>query len=417
MAEDHKVSETSILVCDSESEMTSPQFPSYRQGNMNVCMYKWPNIPQNTTEKVYASCIVGPHYFWCQYTNTEDLNAVLKLAQEAGQAKRVVSLPERLELGSPCLALFSHDNQWYRAQVIEKADNTLRVLFVDYGNEEVVDIKNVRLLPQSLLDLAPRALLCSLNGFKKSEGSWDDCAYHDFYNILIDKPLKLTVWSKEDYSEIAVPQYAVEIECEGVNANTAMEKYWSPVREECITTRDLQKKHSGSTESTLKHVCDSEENDSTCMYKEPQILKNKVYMVHASSVSGPQFFWCQNVNIEDLSKISKLARGEGQASQDIFFPETLNPGSPCLALFSTDQQWYRAQVMKKTDCTFHVVFIDYGNESEVDIKDIRPLPQSLLEIPPQAFLCCLNGFTESEGSWDDEVYDDFYNLVVDKPLQ
>ncbi|XP_041828326.1 tudor domain-containing 6 isoform X3 [Melanotaenia boesemani] len=177
-------------------------------------------------QMVYASSIAEPHFFWCQFANTEDLQQLSQLAQEAGRPQQDSSFPETLEPGSPCLALFSTDNQWYRAQILQKADRTLHVLFIDYGNESEVDIMNVRPLPQNLLEVPPQAFLCHLNGFNRSKGSWDEKVYDDFYNLLVDKLLRLTVLDVGEHPDIFVPQYAVEMECEGVVVNTMMEKYW-----------------------------------------------------------------------------------------------------------------------------------------------------------------------------------------------
>eukprot|EP00064_Thunnus_orientalis_P013706 superscaffoldBa00002275_g13746 len=387
--------------------------------NVNTYVYKKPNISKNKTEDVYASCIVEPYFFWCQYANTENLSKVARLAQEAGQAEQDMMFSETLGPGSPCLALFSSDNQWYRAQVIRRNDDKFKVVFIDYGNESDVDIKNVRSVPQSLLEQAPQAFLCSLNGFEESKGSWDDKVYDYFYSLLVDKPLKVSVFNMEDHSEIAVPQYAVEIECEGVIVNTAMQVYQKPVTKECVMTESPETEtflQDDQTESNMTHNV-SKVNVNTCMYKKPNISKNKMEMVYASCIVEPHFFWCQYANTEDLGKVARLVQEAGQAEQDMMFPETLGPGSPCLALFSSDNQWYRAQVIRRNDDKFNVVFIDYGNESDVDIKNVRLVPQSLLEQAPQAFLCSLNGFEESKGSWDDKVYDDFYNLLVDKPLK
>ncbi|XP_041809942.1 tudor domain-containing 6 [Chelmon rostratus] len=400
-----------------ESNMTHG---NVSKGSVTTCIYKNPNISKNKKVEVYASCIVEPHFFWCQYANTEELNQVSRLAQEAGQAKQDIKFPETLGPGSPCLALFPSDNLWHRAQVIHTGDDAFHVVFIDYGNESDVDIKNVRPLPQSLLEKAPQAFFCSLNGFVKSRGSWVDEVYEDFYNLLVDKPLKLTVFNMEDHSETAVPQYAVEIECEGVVVNVAMQKYWKPVAKECVLINGPKTEtflQDGQTESNMTHLSVSKGNMNTDMYTEPNISKNKMEMVYASCIVEPHFFWCQYTDTEELNKVSRLAQEAGQAQQDIKFPETLGPGSPCLALFSSDNQWYRAQVMHKADSAFHVVFIDYGNESDVDLKNVRPLPQSLLKKAPQAFFCSLSGFDESKGSWVDEVFEDFYNLLVDKPLK
>ncbi|XP_047467830.1 tudor domain-containing 6 [Mugil cephalus] len=412
---EHKesVAEAFIQGSHSDPKMTQHPLPSCLEGNVNICMYRRANISQNKTIEVYASCIVGPHFFWCQYTNTKDLDAVSDLAQEAGWAPDAV-IPETLAPGSQCLALFSSDNQWYRAQVLKKSDKNVHVLFIDYGNESEVDIENVKSLPQSLLEFAPQAFLCSLNGFDGSKGSWDDKVYDDFYNLLVDKQLEVTVFNVENNLEIAVPQYKVNIECDKVDINGLMQKYWQP-ENDVVQTETLPQDI--KTKGNVKHFDASKGNGNTFNYREPEILTNMTETVYASCIVEPNFFWCQFSDTGDLSTVSKLAQEAGQAQQDMTFPESLGPGSPCLALFTSDNQWYRAQVISSLDGAVSVVFIDYGNESKVEIENLRPLPQSLQEKAPRAFLCRLNGFDESKGSWDEEVYDVFYNLLVDKPLK
>ncbi|KAF3700929.1 Tudor domain-containing protein 6 [Channa argus] len=400
----NEVAQTEAFLQADQTETNMTHF-SNSTGNVNTCVYRKPSISKNETIEVYASVIVEPCFFWCQYANTEDLSKVSMLAQEAGQAQQDI-FPEPPGPGSPCLALFSSDNQWHRAWVTQRTGDTLHVLFVDHGNESDVNLKNVTLLPQSLLDMAPQAFLCSLNGFDESKGSWDDLVYDDFYSVLVDKPLKLTVLSMEDHSEIPLPQYAVQIECENVIINDAMQKYWKPA-----ATKNVK------TESPKRENLLQCSQNGTTLYKNPDISKGQTECVYASCIAEPSYFWCQYANTEDLTKVLTLAQEAGQAQLDIMVPETLGPGSPCLALFSNDNQWYRAQVIQRTDSALHLLFVDYGNESDVDIKNVRPLPQTLLEMAPQAFLCSLNGFDCSKGSWDDQVYDDFYNILIDKPLR
>lgn len=387
-------------------------------GNVNTCSYRHPRVSKNKKEEVYASCIAEPGYFWCQYANTEELNNITRLAQEAGRAPQDATLPKTLGPGSPCLALFSTDSQWYRAQIVESHKSHFNVVFIDYGNESDVDMKYVRPLPQSLLEKAPQAFLCSLNGFDPSRGSWDDEVYDVFHNLLVDKPLRLTVIKVEDQLEGAVPQYSVDIVCEGVFLSEAVQKYWRPVAKERLLASSKAETlgRDGQAKSSVTHQSVSTENTNTCAYNRPNISLTKKEQVYASCIVEPGYFWCQHANTEELNGIIRLAQGAGQVQLDGTFLQALSPGSACLALFSSDNQWYRAQVIQSLDDAFHVVFIDYGNESDVDKENVRPLPQSLLEMAPQAFLCSLHGFDECLGSWDDDIYDVFYGLLADKLL-
>ncbi|XP_029973334.1 tudor domain-containing protein 1 [Salarias fasciatus] len=410
------VAQTETSLHDSQTEGNIPQTVS-KENHYTSMMSRKPEESEKLTLTVFASCISEPHFFWCQYSNSENLNKLSELAQEAGRAQQDTEFPETLGPGSPCLALFSSDNRWYRAQVTQRVGDVFHVVFIDYGNEAEVEKKNVRAVPESLLDISPQALLCCLSGFNKSEGSWSDEVYEDFYSLLVDKPLKITLLSVAKQSENSFPQHSVEVDCEGVLVNAALQKYWKPAEEQSLSKEKLPAEdllQGSQTQSKATQECVSKENVNTGIYKEPRISRNMA--VYASCISEPHFFWCQHTNTEDLNKVTELAQEAGQAQQDTRFPETLGPGSPCLALFSSDNRWYRAQVIQRVEGVFHVVFIDYGNEVEVGINSVRSVPQTLLEIAPLAFLCGLNGFEKSKGSWADEVYDDFYSLLVDKTL-
>ncbi|KAG7260181.1 hypothetical protein CRUP_030934 [Coryphaenoides rupestris] len=118
--------------------------------------------------------------------------------------------------------------------------------------------------------------------------------------------------------------------------------------------------------------------------------------------------------LDELSKLVEQAGRSGE--QDPTWLESLHLSSPCLALFPDDNLWYRAQVMCRTGNMFSVLFIDYGNEGEVDVSGVKAVPHFLFETPPKAFLCTLEGFDESKGVWEESVFDEFHKLLVDKAL-
>lgn len=397
-----------------EPEVKQPSFQTSSEGKKKISTYKKPDVSPEQTQEVFASCIVGPLYFWCQFSSSEELKSISSLAQEVGQSQGDLSVSVSLDPGSPCLALFSDDNQWYRAQVMHRYDNKLHVVFIDYGNEADVEVKSVRPLPRALRQRPPQAFLCSLGGFDESSGSWDDGVYDDFYHLLVDKPLKLSVLRIEMHSEMALPQHLVEIECEGEDLNATMKKYWNPLFKQNLPEESPEKDtlaqdgQSGSSQT--------QESPSAVGYKRPTFSRNRKENVYASCIMAPCFFWCQYADTENLVKLSGLCQEAGRTQPGVC-DQAAAPGAPCLALFAADRQWYRAQVMARCGATVRVVFMDYGNEADVDVKCVRALPPALLATAPQAFLCHLNGFDESEESWRDDVCDDFYSLLVDKPLR
>lgn len=87
----------------------------------------------------------------------------------------------------------------------------------------------------------------------------------------------------------------------------------------------------------------------------------------------------------------------------------------CVARFSEDQAWYRAQVaaIDPTNQTARVLFVDHGNSDVVNlVSDLRHLTADLSTVPCQAIPCCLR-----RGNWSTEECSRFEASVIDKPLQ
>lgn len=77
---------------------------------------------------------------------------------------------DKLKKGSPCYALFSDDNQWYRAEILNPDINNTKIRYVDFGNEEIISLFHLK-VPDSnrLVMLRPQAIECCLNGYQNME--------------------------------------------------------------------------------------------------------------------------------------------------------------------------------------------------------------------------------------------------------
>ncbi|CAD8162146.1 unnamed protein product [Paramecium pentaurelia] len=64
--------------------------------------------------------------------------------------------------GLLCVAKFSVDGNWYRAKITRELKNRYEVLFIDYGNVDIVSQNDIRKLPENLAALPPQAIRCNL---------------------------------------------------------------------------------------------------------------------------------------------------------------------------------------------------------------------------------------------------------------
>lgn len=69
-------------------------------------------------------------------------------------------LKEPVAINTLCLAKF--DDGLYRGKVTGKSGPKYKISFIDFGNSDVVDIKDMKMLPQALVSFKPEAIKCSL---------------------------------------------------------------------------------------------------------------------------------------------------------------------------------------------------------------------------------------------------------------
>lgn len=65
-----------------------------------------------------------------------------------------------------CFNLFTADNIWYRAVVLEGGANEVKVIYADYGNTETVPYSRILPIPKHLLQLPFQISRCTLTGRK-----------------------------------------------------------------------------------------------------------------------------------------------------------------------------------------------------------------------------------------------------------
>lgn len=62
--------------------------------------------------------------------------------------------------------LFTADNNWYRAVVLEVGENEAKVIYADYGNTEMVPFSRILPIHKHLLQIPFQITRCTLTGRK-----------------------------------------------------------------------------------------------------------------------------------------------------------------------------------------------------------------------------------------------------------
>ncbi|XP_032398709.1 tudor domain-containing 6 isoform X2 [Etheostoma spectabile] len=380
------------------------------------------SITSDMEVEVYVSHCNSPVSFYVQLVREEDEIVSLVETLNDPQSTPQTNNIKDLQPGDLVQAEFADDSSWYRAVVKEIHGKTMVLVeFVDFGNTAKMPISKIGRLQPTFLQLPMYSTHCMLreaaglgeeelldpevvSAFKEDVGDGGE-------KVLKCQFIRLSgsVWevSLEDSGETVKCKMPTKGSTNGFK--TASEKF-EQVEEKPVENSDTRNVPENS--ETLLH------NHCSMCYHQQELLEGQKLEVYITTINDDQTFWCQPAVSEELDMITSSVSEVGDAvDHKPIDPGSLAPGSPCIALFSDDGFWYRAEVINKDGDELLVLFVDYGNKSQVTITNVREMPPDLMESPLQAFLCELEGFDASQGSWNDGAVDELSALTADKVLQ
>lgn len=364
---------------------------------------------------VYISHCNSPLSFYIQLVREED--EIFSIAEKLNGSKSTLKTSDIKELnpGDLVQAEFADDSSWYRAVVREIHANTMALVeFVDFGNAAMTPISKISRLEKSLLELPVYSIHCMLSSVVNlnKEEVCDPKVVSAFKEDIGDNGEKVL---KCRFMRQSGSLWEVSLEDNDVNVRCKATTQSSTDVFKMTSETDEQLDEKPGQDCDTIHVPD---NLSPPHYHQLEFLDGQQLEVYITTINDAHTIWCQCYDSEDLDKIT-LTVSEVVAAGDCksVSPGSLSPGSPCLALFSDDNLWYRAEVINKDGDDLCVLFVDYGNTSQVNIADMREIPPDLVETPPQALLCELEGFDSSCGSWNSNAVNELSAITTDKLSQ
>lgn len=335
-------------------------------------------IPQKQTT-VFVCHINSPSDFFIQHKGSEaeleEIAENMLLAENFEELNDINGTLDNL-----IAAKYSVDELWYRAKVIEKVEDKITVLFVDYGNCAVVT--DIKVLP---IEIAAKPCAAKHCSFKLPSGVeyWSETATDLF----------------EELAAGGTTSFNMVLQCQGEPDVVV------------LFTSDGR-----SIVEDLKTVCIINENDELA---KPETIKNieeeapdsriPVYVTHANS---PDDFYIQlETSSTDLEVITdRMIDFDG-------FTVINSPsewiGKLVAGKSSSDDLWYRAKVLEHNVSGTSVLFVDYGN-NEV-ISEVRELPEDIIESAFLAKHCALklpNGVL----IWSAAACESFIEIVLDSSV-
>ncbi|KAM6992326.1 tudor domain-containing 6 [Tautogolabrus adspersus] len=409
-----------------------PKKPTGSSFRLDTYYFSTHNVKTGTEEQVTVTSVNNVSQFYCQLEKNADVikDLNIKVSNLCHQLENV-KLPK--VFGTLCFAKYT-DGQWYRGQ-IKATRPAILVHFVDYG--DTIEVEKSDLLPvpreaNDIMSVPVQALVCSLSDVPadvpSQMNSW-------FETSVTECKFRALVVAREPDGKLQVELYhgntqinskikkMFQIEMEH-SEKTVVHQGWrahDTTRNPTPKRKPEQLKDTPAQNSDIRQVPEVlQKSLKSCSlsYSKQELSEGQKLEVYISTTNEDQTFWCQYADSEELDKITfNVAEVGDSANHKVLDPGSLSPGSPCIALFSDDNLWYRAEVINKEGDELFVFFVDYGNKSKVSVLDVREIPHDLTESPPQAFLCELVGLDASSGSWDSGAVDELLALTVDKALQ
>uniref|UniRef100_A0A8B9ME56 Tudor domain containing 6 n=1 Tax=Accipiter nisus TaxID=211598 RepID=A0A8B9ME56_9AVES len=330
-----------------------------------------------STVNVVVSYVENPSNFWCQLSrNCHDLNTLMAEIQEyCKNSSHPPAWPN-----SVCLAQYSEDEKWYRALIISEVPSAekVEVIYVDYGNRQMVSLTNLRSTNERFLRLEAQAFRCSLYNLIQPNGqdpfAWDEeaiQAFQEFVDTSSHFELKCTIFALASINNKEL-----------FNIVDLM----TPFQSAC---QFLTKRGVARPLSPQKPLVSSVQLHSY-YYSMHDIKIGSEEDVYITHVEDPWTFFCQLERCADI--LAQLTDNISHLSEKMTSLKTLQKsGSLCLAKY-TDNQWYRGVIMKTKPNT-EVFFVDFGNTETIEKDHLLPLPSDacdILLLPMQAIKCSLS---------------------------
>uniref|UniRef100_A0A8C6S2X8 Tudor domain-containing protein 6 n=1 Tax=Nannospalax galili TaxID=1026970 RepID=A0A8C6S2X8_NANGA len=354
-----------------------------------------------STVEVRVSHVETPGSFWCQLMrNVLGFTTLMRNIDDYCK-----NTPAPYEGSSrACLAKRTANGRWSRALIngVQSFEH-VKVVFVDYGDKDVVSMKHIYSISEEFLKVRAQAFRCSLYNLIQPAGEnpfvWDEKAIQAFSGFVDN------AWHNNLELKCTIFALASGHDEELFNVVDLL----TPFQSAC---RFLVEKRLARPVKLQKPLEPSVQLHSY-YYSTHDIKVGSKELVYITHVDDPWTFYCQlarNTNIlEQLSyNIIQLSKVLLNLKMSSLIPRTL-----CLAKY-TDGNWYRGIIKQKEPNK--VFFVDFGN-TYVASDALLPIPQDaydVLLLPMQAVKCSLS---DIHGRIPDEVTAWFQETVLDKSLK
>ena len=339
----------------------------------------------------------------------DQVNALMeRLASDATSCSPLTSAV----VGSPCIAVYSEDEQWYRGEIVSLEGNKATVKFVDYGNTEECSLEGLKTPSSSMMELPKTCIDCILHDVHVED--LDSSKVEEYLNTnSLELVMNLEFKSQLDEQNCSIEAYIYqEGSVDHINdhlyslfildeTEDAPDKVEAATEEKTVPNEDEKTTNKRETSSPAS-IVEPEAAPVRLEYSLPSVSDKEIGT--CTFVSSPKCLKVQLQKYEDQvnALMEKLASDATTCS-----PLTSAVvGSPCIAVYSEDEQWYRGEIVSLEGNKATVKFVDYGNTEECSLEGLKTPSSSMMELPKTCIDCILH----------DVHVEDLYSAKVEEYL-
>lgn len=386
-----------------------------------VQTYPKVQLPKEGEElQVSVSYTQTPDEVYVQKYHGDEYDEMLKVLQQMMNLYNSKN-GKQWQIGWPykgmiCAARYSADENWYRALITDvSADQMVKVVFVDFGNSEELSLTEVRRLPDHLSKLPRQAIKCCLAGIKPvgKDTKWTNACTTFLNDNCFLHPYQMKVVEAEDDEVISVvlnlptPQQGLQV----VSLNQQLvESSLAAFSTDAECYEMINTEPSSPASNSSTRVSDADDTSSIqseqgkllypqqLSYKPVDMPKSDqfqflvTYVDKDCTVSGFQPDKRDHSLVDLMRHMQNICKDKGSSSVT---QDQLAFSQPCCAKYSTDNEWYRAQIVGfPTSTTVLVDYVDFGNREEIPLASIS-LNAAFLDIPKQCISVKLEGLPQT----------------------
>ncbi|XP_019315039.2 tudor domain-containing protein 1 isoform X3 [Panthera pardus] len=294
--------------------------------------------------------------------------------------------------GEVCVAKYTVDQTWNRVVIrdVDMLQKKAQVLYIDYGNEEIIPVNRIHQLNRNIDLFPPCAIKCFVASVTPAEGNWSNECIKTIKSLLMEQycSIKIVDILKEEVVTFAVD---VMLPSSGKLLDEVLIEMGYGLKPKGQNSKK-QSADPGDVEDVGKMTAENKVvvDRSDLIPKVLTVNVGDEFCGVVAHIQTPEDFFCQQLQSgHKLAELqASLSEYCGQVPPRSDFYPTI--GDICCAQFSEDDQWYRASVLAyASEQSVLVGYVDYGNFEILSLTRLCPITPKLLELPMQAIKCVL----------------------------